>query len=92
MWLWGQVGALEHGCPPHSSQVGPTEPPACESTGRLRQSQGRASHVPVQLPDGPEPADVAAAARQDRQVVGVQGEEEAFRGELRLRKRRLISI
>lgn len=50
------------------------------------------THIPVELPDGPEPADVAAAARQDGEVVGVQGQKEAFRGEFRLRKRRLVSI
>lgn len=49
-------------------------------------------HAPVELPDGPESADVAPAAGQNGEVVGVQGEEEAFRGEFRLRERRLISI
>lgn len=47
---------------------------------------------PVELPDGAQAADVAAAAGQDGQVVGVQGEEETFRGELRLRKQRLIPV
>lgn len=40
--------------------------------------------VPVQFTDGSQPADVAPAAGQDGQVVGVQREEEALGGELGL--------
>lgn len=50
------------------------------------------THVPIELPDGPESADIATAAGQNREVVGVQGEKEAFRREFRLRKGRLISV
>lgn len=49
-------------------------------------------HIPIELPDGPESADIATATRQNREVVGVQGEKEAFCREFRLRKWRLISI
>lgn len=42
--------------------------------------------VPVQFTDGSQPADVAPAAGQDGQVVGVQREEEALGGELGLRE------
>lgn len=47
---------------------------------------------PVELPDGPQSADVPTAAGQDGQVVGVQGEEETFRWEFRLRKQRRIPV
>lgn len=42
--------------------------------------------VPVQFADGSQPADVAPAAGQDGQVVGVQREEEALGRELGLRE------
>lgn len=42
--------------------------------------------VPVQFTDGSQPADVAPAAGQDGQVVGVQREEEALGGELGFRE------
>lgn len=47
---------------------------------------------PVEFPDGAQPADVATAAGQDGQVMRVQGEEETFRWELRLRKRRRVPV
>lgn len=47
---------------------------------------------PVELPDGPQPADVPAAAGQDGQVVRVQGEEETFRWEFGLRKQRRVPV
>lgn len=40
--------------------------------------------VPVEFTDGPQPADVAPAARQDGQMVGVQRQEETLGGELGL--------
>lgn len=39
--------------------------------------------VPVQFTNGSQPADVAPAARQDGQMVGVQCQEETLGGELR---------
>lgn len=42
--------------------------------------------VPVQFADSSQPADVAPAAGQDGQMVGVQREEEALSGELGLRE------
>lgn len=42
--------------------------------------------VPVQFTDGSQPANVAPAAGQDGQMVGVQREEEALGGELGLRE------
>lgn len=39
-------------------------------------------NVPVQFTDGSQPADVAPAARQDGQMVGVQRQEETLGGEL----------
>lgn len=47
-------------------------------------------HSPIELPDGPESADIATATWQNRQVVSVQGKKEAFCREFRLRKWRLI--
>lgn len=38
--------------------------------------------VPVQFTDGSQPADVAPAARQDGQMVGVQRQEETLSWEL----------
>lgn len=38
--------------------------------------------VPIEFTDSPQPADVAPAARQDGQVVGVQCQEETLGGEL----------
>lgn len=49
-------------------------------------------HIPVELPDGPESADVATATWQNREVVGVQGKKKAFCREFGLRKWRLVSI
>lgn len=53
---------------------------------------GQPQSRPVELPDGAQPADVAAAAGQDGQVMGLQRQEEAFRGELGLRKKRWIPV
>ena len=44
--------------------------------------------VPVELADGPETTYIAPAGGQDGEVVGVQRQEEALRGELGLRERR----
>lgn len=42
--------------------------------------------VPVQFTNGSQPADVAPAAGQDGQMVGVQRQEETFSGELGFRE------
>lgn len=52
----------------------------------------RVGHIPIELSDGSQSADVATTARQNREVVSVQGQKETLRRKFWLRKRRLISI
>lgn len=61
--------------------------------GRSNSETGqRAWHIPIELTDGSESANVPTTTRQNREVVSVQGEKETFRREFWLRKWRLIAI
>ena len=49
-------------------------------------------YIPIELPDGPQSTDIATAAWQNGEVVGMQGKKKAFCRKFRLRKWRLVSI